>query len=53
MKIESTYGFILRGTLNDVEYIIRCIEENTELNVVYQKSSQDELYISKQMVYEK
>ena len=45
-SISSTFGMIIRGTLDDMEYIMRCIEENTELKVVYQRSSQSELYIS-------
>ena len=37
---------IIRGTLEDMEYIFRCMNENTDLKVVYQRSSQSELYIT-------
>ena len=46
MAIKSTFGLIIRGTVDDMDYILRCIEGDTDLNVVYQKSSSDELYIS-------
>lgn len=46
MAMDSTFGLIIRGTLDDMEYLLNDIEQNSDLNVVYKKSSQSELYIS-------
>lgn len=49
MAINSTYGLIIRGTVDDMDYLLDDIEQNTDLNVVYQKASNDELYITDTM----
>lgn len=46
MAINSTYGLIIRGTVDDMDYLLDDIEQNTDLNVVYQKASNSELYIA-------
>jgi len=46
MDVNGTFGMIIRGCVDDMNYIIEQINEYTELDIVYQKSSSNELYIT-------
>lgn len=46
---NGTFGLIIRGTLDEMNELLHHINHYTDLNVVYQKSSDNKLYITTEM----
>ena len=45
-EYDTTFAIIVRGSFEDINNAVTLINDATELRVVYQRSSPDELYIT-------
>lgn len=46
IEVSGTFGMIVRGDIDEMNDVIEYINEYTELKIVYQKASSNELYIT-------
>ena len=44
--LDATFALIVRGSVEDMNYAVELINENTDLNLIYQRTSSGELYIT-------